>query len=403
MRLASSLASHGPALIATLLAPAYGLSRTLKNPALLQSLRSTEHEGYMRVPQAPLTTVGACASSQIAFCEIAPQLLFDYPGYRRPMVVLWAAADAALQPDFGVLDAFGPSALASTRTIEELNANRTAAGRRSIAECLAPFDTDACGTVVGNAGSAVLVTTLDFALRNYLDITSVVVGWGQSGEAGGKGHFAGVGFGGENAIVHALDMAFLGHGYDVSQFNYLSAHATGTRTNSKTELTAVAAGRAAAAARQRVKHNLPAMLVGASKAVGDGHSMGETGLKAVSQAIRFVLGSRVPCIPTLRHVEPDLGSAVDSFVLQSTPVSGMADGGALCVTQGFGGYNGAIALRSANPDALCRYSCDSKVLHTYLERWPQLRRERERRELAARHGPRLALNLAERHRWYGQE
>jgi 3-oxoacyl-(acyl-carrier-protein) synthase len=240
-------------------------------------------------------------------------------------------------------------------------------------------------------------------LRNFLDITSVIVGWGQSGEAGGKGHFAGVGFGGENAIVHALDMAFLGHGYDVSQFNYLSAHATGTRTNSKTELTAVAAGRAAAAARQRVKRNLPAMLVGASKSVGDGHSMGETGLKAVSQAIRFVLGSRVPCIPTLRHVEPDLGTAVDSFILQSRSVLGMPDGGALCVTQGFGGYNGAIALRSANPDALRRYSCDSEVLHSYLERWPQLRRERERRELAARRGPRLALHLAERHRWYGQE
>lgn len=43
---------------------------------------------------------------------------------------------------------------------------------------------------------------------------------GQSGEAGGKAHFAGVGFGGENAIVQALDIAFEGHGYGVDDFRY---------------------------------------------------------------------------------------------------------------------------------------------------------------------------------------
>src|SRR5690606_39728572 len=56
------------------------------------------------------------------------------------------------------------------------------------------------GTVVGEAGSGLLITTLDFALRNFLDVTSIITGWGQSGEAGGKAHFAGVGFGGENAL-----------------------------------------------------------------------------------------------------------------------------------------------------------------------------------------------------------
>lgn len=95
---------------------------------------------------------------------------------------------------------------------------------------------------VGHAGSGVLVTTLKFALENFLDVTSIIVGWGQSGEAGGKAHFAGVGFGGENAIVQALDLASEGHGYSTDSFEYLVAHATGTRTNSKTDLTTVAAG-----------------------------------------------------------------------------------------------------------------------------------------------------------------
>ena len=63
---------------------------------------------------------------------------------------------------------------------------------------------------------------------------------------------------------------------------------------------------------------------------------------------------------------------------------GDADGGAICATQGFGGYNGAVALRAANADSLARYRPDPAVLAAYLERWPEIRRERERRELRAR-------------------
>lgn len=402
VRLAASLGSHGPALVSTMLAPAYSLSRTLKNPALRDSLHALE-PGYQRVPQTPLTAVGACASSLIAFCDIAPQLLFDYPGFQRPKLALLTAADAALQPRFGILDAFGSGAMMTGEKLAALNAGRAPDQQRAVGDSLAPFDIDANGTVVGHAGSGLLVTTLDFALRNFLDITSIIVGWGQSGEAGGKAHFAGVGFGGENAIVHALDMAHQGHGYGLGDFGYLAAHATGTRTNSKTDLGTANAGRLGAAQRQGFKGPLPPITVGTSKALGDGHTMGETGLKAISQALQYVLGEVAPGVPTLRQLDPELELADQAFTLQAAPVQGSADGGALCATQGFGGYNGAIALRSAHPEALARYACDPQVLAAYLERWPQLREERERRERMYRRGPRLALAMAERHRWIGVE
>ena len=102
------------------------------------------------------------------------------------------------------------------------------------------------------------------------------------------------------------------------------------------------------------------MTVGAPKALGDGHSMGETGLKAVSQAIQYLLGERAVGVPTLRRLDPDLGSAAELFNLQSSSVAGDNDGGALCSTQGFGGYNGAIALRAANDDSLARYDGGAK-------------------------------------------
>ena len=399
MRLANSLSSHGPALISTMLAPSYALSKSLKNPALLDTLKSAS--GYMRVPQTPLNTAGACASSSIAFCEIAPQMLFEYPGFQRPQLALWTAADAATRPKWQIFDAFGPGALMTRSKLEALNASRAPSERRPVAECLAPFDVDANGTVVGEAGSGVLITTLDFALRNLLDITSIVTGWGQSGEAGGKAHFAGVGFGGENALLHAFELSHQGHGYGVDDFQYLVAHATGTRTNSKTDLTTVANARHIAAERQGLERSLPRVFVGTPKALGDGHTMGETGLKAVAQALQYLLGRPSVGVSTLRKQDPELGPIADSFVLQSDPIAGNPDGGALCATQGFGGYNGAIALRSAHAEAFARYSPDPKVLDAYLERWPELRRDRERRERYWRLRRSSALDLAQQHRWKG--
>jgi 3-oxoacyl-[acyl-carrier-protein] synthase II len=399
MRLANSLSSHGPALLSTMLAPSYSLSKSLKNPAILETLRGAS--GYMRVPQTPLNASGACASSSIVFCEFAPQMVLDYPGFQKPVMALWTAADAATRPRWQILDAFGSGALMTRSKLDAINAARSPAQRRDVADSLAPFDVDASGTVVGEGGSGVLVTTLDFALRNFLDVTAIIVGWGQSGEAGGKAHFAGVGFGGENAIIHALELAWRGHGYGVQDFQYLVAHATGTRTNSKTDLGTALSGRSAAAQRQGVNGRLPSMLVGTPKAVGDGHTMGETGLKAVSQALQFLLGRTAVGVPTLRHIDPELGSVAESFVLGAAPVAGNADGGAICATQGFGGYNGAIALRSANAAAFARYAPDKNVLAAYLERWPELRKEREERERYWRTRRRSAIELAQTHCWKG--
>jgi 3-oxoacyl-[acyl-carrier-protein] synthase II len=189
----------------------------------------------------------------------------------------------------------------------------------------------------------------------------------------------------------------------VKDFDYLVAHATGTRTNSKTDLTTAAAGRKSAALRQNISEPLPLMKVGTPKAVGDGHSMGETGLKAVSQALQYVLGEKAVGVPTLRNRDPDLGIAAEQFTLQREVITGNNDGGALCATQGFGGYNGAVAFRAANPDSLSRYQTDKKTLDAYLERWPEIRKQREASEKYWRRRRRGTLELAELHRWQGAE
>jgi 3-oxoacyl-[acyl-carrier-protein] synthase II len=395
-RLASSLSTHGPALVSSMLAPSFPLGRTAKNPESLRSLRTPA--GFMRVPQAPMSIGGACAASLIALADLAPQMLLDLPGFRRPRMALWMSADSPTAPHWQVLDGFGPGALVTSDKVSALNEGRDPADRRSIADSLAPFDVDACGTVVGDGGSGLVVTTLDIALRHGLDITSIIVGWGQSGETGGKAHFAGVGFGGENALVGALEIARRSHGLGVADFEYVVAHATGTRTNSKTDLTSVAAARAIAA--DLGGGTVPVITVGTPKSLGDGHTMGDAGLKAVDQAIRYVCGEPAVGLPTLRNLDPELGEVVDGYDLRRGPIDGDADGGAILSTQGFGGYDGALALRAANPESIARYDCDQRDLAAYLERWPEIRRRRIADERLARVTRGSTLQLALRHRWH---
>ncbi|HEY0708664.1 MAG TPA: hypothetical protein VGG33_17785, partial [Polyangia bacterium] len=100
----------------------------------------------------------------------------------------------------------------------------------------------------------------------------------------------------------------------------------------------------------------------------------------------------------------DLGPAAEFFSLGTGTVPGTNDGGAVTATQGFGGYDGALALRSANPTALGRYRyADRRVLSAYLERWNEIRRERIEREALWRRTREFGRLLAEEHRWPGGE
>jgi 3-oxoacyl-(acyl-carrier-protein) synthase len=401
-RLSTSLNTHGPALINALLSPAYNLSKARKHPELLEALLCPGTP-LCNVPQAPMVSSGACASALIALADIAPQLLHaSYPGSHAPQLVLWTAADAGLQPDSRIIEGFGAAAMMSRAKLAELNAGRAPADVRRISDALAPFDVDGQGTIIGNGGSGLLVTTLRFAVENMLDVSSIVAGWGQSGETGGKGHFAGVGFGGENALMFALMMAHAAHGYGVEDFGHLVAHATGTRTNSRTDLATVERARRAVAATQGSHAPLPRMTVGTSKALGEGHTLGEAGLRATAEAVYYVLGEQTVGVPSLRRIDPELSDLLEHYSISAKPIAGNEDGGALVYAQGFGGYDAALALRSANSAALRRYRfADPNSLDAYLERRSELRNQRKHNERVARRTHGAVLALAERHRWPG--
>lgn len=401
-RLANLLASQGPAMLTTMLSPAFRLLLVKKDPRRLEQLVDAVTQ-MRNVPQAPMVSNGACAAAYLTFCDLAPSLLLgDALGQHMPKVALWTAADAALAPDFRIMEGFGQAALMSSAKLDALNEGRVGDERRPIHQALAPFDVDASGTVVGNAGSGLLVTTLQFAMEHGLDVTAIVAGWGQSGETGGKGHMAGVGFGGENALIRSLAMAREAHGFGVTDFRHFIAHATGTRTNSVTDLKVGDEAQRAAAQLEGLQGPLPQMTVGAPKSLGDGHSMGETGLKSAREAIYYLLGEKTVGVPSLRRIDPALGDVAERFQLRTEPVEGDADGGVISTVQGFGGYVGALAMKAANPDSIRRYRFDDPtLLDRYLESWPEIRRERIEREARWRRTRGAAVQLAETHCWPG--
>jgi hypothetical protein len=99
--------------------------------------------------------------------------------------------------------------------------------------------------------------------------------------------------------------------------------------------------------------------------------------------------------------DPELGEAASGFILQKDYVTGAKESGAICAAQGFGGYNAAIAMRSATAASISRYRVDQKIIDEYLERWPQIRSEREQRERHWRRRRGSTIELAHLHCWAG--
>jgi hypothetical protein len=59
-------------------------------------------------------------------------------------------------------------------------------------------------------------------------------------------------------------------------------------------------------------------------------------------------------------------------------------------------------LRAAHAEAIRRYRiADPRIVDGYLERWPELRRERIEREARARRARGFVRDLVEEHRWPG--
>lgn len=398
-RLASTLSSHGPALVTRALSPSYPIKQTLINVLrarregrnYLDRLRAPDDQ-YNRynIPRVPIVVNGACASAFIALGALAMKLQRSERSDGID-IGLWLAADAVLTPHAHILEGFGEGAMIS-------RANLAKSGRE-VGDSLAPYDVDSCGTAAGNGGYGIVVTTLEYALRHFLDITGIITGWGNSCETGGNNHSAGVGFGGDNSTRGALIMSYEDHGVGVERYTYRFAHATGTPTNSKTDAAGFEEVRRDQAEVQGFRDTLPRVAFGAAKP-DLGHEMAVAGSRAAEAGVHYLTGRRAPGIRTLRRPNPEVAAQLAAFDISSTPVDGNEEGGMVADVQGYGGYNASLAMIGATNANLRGYRLsDSRSLDAWGERRREIRRECIEREARARREIGSVRRLLEKHRW----
>lgn len=388
MRLAGFLSSHGANLVTMALSPSLPLDEVKLHPEMVEEVLRGGSLLY-GVPQTPLVSSDACASVLVSFCN-GVWALRTQDALDRIDFALWSGADTPVIGDGRINEGFSVP-LVKTRTL--------APRKIPPAEALRPFDTNMLGTVAGDLGGAFCVTTLEFAMRHFLDVVALVPGWGQSNESGGKKMMGGVGYCGGNATRTTFLRAQRDHGFGVNNFKYWNAHGTGTIVNSLTDMGAMNASRKAVAEAQG-QEALIQMVLGAIKALV-AHNFGAAGVPMVRECIKYVSGQTVVGVPNFTRFHIKIPQAdASSFIVSPNPHQlGSSEGGAIATVQGFGGPNGAMAFYTANRDTISRYAAAAGVREAYFERWDEVRRESQRREIVALRTEGSALEQLVRHRW----
>ncbi len=379
LRLSGMLATHGTDLINASLSPEIPIMEALKRRSTLERIR-LEGSPLNNVFQAPTEIQGACASSILAAIIGFESLVYDFT---RLDLFLLAAADAAMKGDGRILEMF---AAAVAREIQE--------GRTPF-ERVAPLDEEVQAMLPGHVGGGFLFTTLDVAFEHELDVVGIVTGWGTSGETRGQ-HFAGVGFGGENALMRSFLMSHHFHGFGVEDYDYYSGHNTGTKVNTVTEIIGVLEARKKAAEDLGYHGSLPRLKVGAPK-TRDGHGMGAGSVRGLQGISYYVMGQKAMGIPTFRNLNRRLQPIIGELENSAEPYTPSGKG-AFTGAQGFGGPTAYMMMQPGIVEYLRRYRpSDEKRRDRFFERQADIRQERLQRESRMNRTLGSAIREAERH------
>jgi len=191
-----------------------------------------------------------------------------------------------------------------------------------------PFDARRAGFVIAEGAGVVLMEEYEHAKKRGATIYAEVCGYGNTCDAHHvtaphpEGTYA------ANAIKMALDEAGYQAGKDVL---YVNAHGTGTALNDSSETAALKKALGETEARRAMISSTKSMM---------GHLLGAAGAVEIIASVLALRDGMVP--PTINLNEPD--PACD---LNYTPNKAVKADLTIAVSEslGFGGHNGAVALR----------------------------------------------------------
>ena len=241
--------------------------------------------------------------------------------FKLLIIIRWGKAD--------LIVAGGSEAPISAPSIGGFNAMKAMSTNNEAYQTASrPFDVSRDGFVVGEGAGAIVVESLDSALKRNAKIYAEIAGGGESADAY---HIVGThpeGLGAFLAMKQAVDEAEI----SVSEINYLNAHATSTGVGDLSEIKAV----------ERLLGNETSQLsISATKSM-TGHLLGGTGaIEAIATALA-VQNNIVPPTINTQNIDENINPALD-LTLGNTKTKQINY--ALSNSFGFGGHCAALLLK----------------------------------------------------------
>ncbi len=246
------------------------------------------------------STISACASSNHAIIDAC-----NYIRLGRADMIITGGSEAPINESS--VGGFNASKALSTN-----NENPQAASR--------PFDVHRDGFVMGEGAGALVIESLDSALKRRAPILAEIIGTGMAADAY---HLTGTHPEGEGAYLGMMD-ALDDAETDASQIDYVNAHATSTPLGDESELKAIA----------RVFGERQDLNISGTKSM-TGHLLGAAGAIEAIICVKAIRENIVP--PTINTTEVE-GGYQDKFNLTLGKAQSKEIAIAMSNTFGFGGH-----------------------------------------------------------------
>ncbi|MCL4128641.1 UNVERIFIED_CONTAM: hypothetical protein GTU68_050179 [Idotea baltica] len=265
--------------------------------------------GLKGVNYAP---VSACASSTQSVIQA-----FNYIRLNKADIIIAGGSEA-------------PITAASIGGFNALRAMST--DNENFRSASKPFDVNRDGFVVGEGSGALVVESLDSALRRNVNIHAEIVGGGETSDAY---HITGThpdGLGAYRAMALSLEEANI----SPDKMDYINAHATSTGIGDLSEIKAI---------EKLFESNLDRLQISATKSM-TGHLLGGTGAVEAIATCLTVQSGIIP--PTINTTEVDKEIS-DKLNLTLGEKSSGEVTYALSNSFGFGGHCASLVLKKYKP------------------------------------------------------
>jgi len=257
------------------------------------------------------STVSACASSNNAIIDAC-----NYIRLGKADMIITGGSEAPINESS--IGGFNASKALSTNNEGPQGASR-------------PFDIKRNGFVIGEGAGALILESLDSAIKRGAIILAEIIGTGMAADAY---HLTGTHPEGEGAYLGMID-ALEDAGIDPSQIDYVNAHATSTPMGDESELKAM----------MRVFGERKDLHISATKSM-TGHLLGAAGAIEAIVCIKSICSGIIP--PTINTDEAEPAYA-DKFNLTLGKAQFKEVNYAMSNTFGFGGHIATTIFKKYKP------------------------------------------------------